>query len=1310
MPGDVSRSTHERRNGYSGVVAQQGRVILDRDVNALQEILRGDLDADALDIVGPCGTPDDGFAIGTLDGGPPFWSPPEPLEFTETSSYDFLISPGTMYLGGRRVEFPASDETITYSYFDQPDWPHPDLPSWLDKPGSQVLEIAYLEVCEQEVSAVEDPDLLEVALGGPDTTGRQRLLRRVKRYKTDYDNCHSAWKQLVGEWSEKGFEFDSKTMRLLPKATLEVTITKDTTASTPCDPVGTAGYLGANNQLIRVQVCESGSAPAVLWGYDDASFIYRVVAPALPAESVYAVQLTTDPPDAFHYPQVGQPVEVLRAAAVVATELDESNPDDPQPIVRCVASAMGDVQILTQAYGPTLSDPNNNYISLPGGLKQEYLDDLNAGEPLFIRVWQNRQDIESGGFPLLDATRAKIGLEVTIASTDNTAIPLGAFWQIAARPSTPQAVYPEELLVTPQPPDGPSCWACPLAVLDWDLGQAVPTIKNCRKHFDNLVELTKRQQGCCTFHVSPEDFSATHTLQDVVDEAIRRGGSPTICLSPGTYLLSQPLSVSSAEGLTIESCGGVAILQPALGSEPAFTDGLVVLDGGSDMTLRGLDISPSTVNLPTTISADLRDGVASIGIRVIQTKNLLIENCDVSMPTVPGTALISFTAGIFLQGDCQGVTIRNSSFEQNQGTIPTNTTAISPAIEQAFVSFLNETLNPNALFSPPGSSQLQFFFGPPQTNVVIAIGCLAMPYLSSSMVVPCTVDDLEISNSAFVGLTFATLLQAAMGAVRIEDNKVKSSVGGFWLLSNGSLPPPVELNTTMLMPLLTTLTIYEFLLAVYIAASYPNLSVVPQAVPAGVGLSGAALFIAGNRIDTIPSGRGSSGLMVYANVVRSASSPEDITASLVATSNYVRASTSEFVPAALFVLGSDATAPTQRSAICNNVVINEAPPPSPSTAGTFSQMATLTRDSGPTDIAVGSDNNLWFTEQGADKIGRITTEGQVTEFPLPAVSPPESRSPWGIALGPDGAMWFTENSGNKIGRITTSGTITEWPTTPTLSNPLGIAVGPDGALWFAETGRDQKIGRIIATGESDPEYMITEYAIPTPDGGPWGITAGPNNDSALWFTEDNAGKIGRITTGGSFTEYALSRNSTPEGIVAGPDGAVWFVENGIPGKIGRITNGGEITEYEIPTTTGEPVNITVGQDGALWFTEQDGSKIGRITPSGIISEYPVEFSPPAEGDLWGITNGPDGAIWFTHTAGYIGRITTSVVPDNYPSLWIIPMNGSSLDTETTLLSVVGNVLLGDSSLPHLTRGDEGAPAMSSWVPLNAYIPNVLETL
>src|SRR5688572_10343347 len=126
----------------------------------------------------------------------------------------------------------------------------------------------------------------------------------------------------------------------------------------------------------------------------------------------------------------------------------------------------------------------------------------------------------------------------------------------------------------------------------------------------------------------------------------------------------------------------------------------------------------------------------------------------------------------------------------------------------------------------------------------------------------------------------------------------------------------------------------------------------------------------------------------------------------------------------------------------------------------------------------------------------------------------------------------------------TASAVTEFPVPTPVSQPAGIALGPDGALWFTEEN-GHKIGRITTAG------VITEFPTPTPVSGPTEIAAGP--DGALWFTEfaANPPKIGRVTTAGAFTEYELPLGSGPDGITAGPDGARWFTENGT-NMIGRI--------------------------------------------------------------------------------------------------------------------------------------------------------------
>lgn len=197
-----------------------------------------------------------------------------------------------------------------------------------------------------------------------------------------------------------------------------------------------------------------------------------------------------------------------------------------------------------------------------------------------------------------------------------------------------------------------------------------------------------------------------------------------------------------------------------------------------------------------------------------------------------------------------------------------------------------------------------------------------------------------------------------------------------------------------------------------------------------------------------------------------------------------------------------------------------------------------------------------------------------------------------------------------------------------------ITTGPDGALWFTETVAG-KIGRITTAG------VITEYALPASNSYPFGITTGP--DGALWFTEVHSQQIGRIRTDGSVTEYPAGGSPSASflsDITAGPDGALWFTKwcTGIS----RITTAGAITDY---LTASCPTGITTGPDGALWFSNAVGG-IGRMNIAGVTTLYPLPTYY-----LHSITPGSDNALWFTAdvptfsgpVSPTIGRITTAGV-------------------------------------------------------------------
>ena len=270
------------------------------------------------------------------------------------------------------------------------------------------------------------------------------------------------------------------------------------------------------------------------------------------------------------------------------------------------------------------------------------------------------------------------------------------------------------------------------------------------------------------------------------------------------------------------------------------------------------------------------------------------------------------------------------------------------------------------------------------------------------------------------------------------------------------------------------------------------------------------------------------------------------------------------------------------------------------TDGFFTEFS-LPRSSGtPEGIASGPDGNLWFTQSELSTalfflIGRITTAGVITEFPTTF---PTWR-PYDITAGPDGNLWFTEaapSPANRIGRISTTGTLTEF-SLPVDSEvlrggfPIRITVGRDGNLWYTKYG--YKIGRITTSG------VITEFPVSKPT---YGITAGA--DGNIWFTEQTyerstgepaSAAIGRITPDGVITEFPIpTPSSVPRDITEGPDGNLWFTETAA-NQIGRITPAGVITEFPLPTPGSYPSGITVGPDGNVWFTDLSGKKIGRLT-------------------------------------------------------------------------------------------------------------------
>ena len=206
---------------------------------------------------------------------------------------------------------------------------------------------------------------------------------------------------------------------------------------------------------------------------------------------------------------------------------------------------------------------------------------------------------------------------------------------------------------------------------------------------------------------------------------------------------------------------------------------------------------------------------------------------------------------------------------------------------------------------------------------------------------------------------------------------------------------------------------------------------------------------------------------------------------------------------------------------------------------------------------------------------------------------------------------------------TTGPIINEYAIPTANSGPAGITAGPDGNVWFTESHAN-KIGQIT------PKGKVTEFAIPTRDSVPAGITAGP--DGNLWFTELGASQIGRVTPLGGVREHPVPPDDRlgPRGITAGPDGNLWFTVG--LARAGRITPGGDVTEFAVPQADNGLADIVAGPDGNLWLSGGDPQILTRVSSAGttvtsLTLKDRCDCQPP------GLTVGPDGNLWFSGRSG-----------------------------------------------------------------------------
>lgn len=545
---DVTRFSYDRAKRYDGVRMQQGRVIRDSEWNESETISSEDRRLTRLHTIGPAGSPDDGYRVANaaVTGG----------------FLDFDILPGTFYLGGQRLRLAHTD-----TYRLQNDWltfPHGSSPVGAD--GE--YDFAYLEILQQVVAETEDGELTEIALGGPDTSTRTRLVARVRTFRgAGPADCHDAWAAYVGFLAQAGTVGADYAVE--PDGRAQISLNALGSTGDLCSPPVQGGYLHAENQTLRIEIV---GAHRFSWSFDNASPLYRVtVEPDLRTLKF----LSPRPRDEAHWPLADQVVEVLEWGALLSNG-------------QKLAEISGVFRRLQQGY-----DPDDGSIrlssALPATLGQNWQQRsdsaaIQGADPPFyyLRVWNRGAD--TGAQPRIPF---QAGLPVPLGTTGLSVTFTGAqflrgdHWIVAGRPDHPKRVLPWDILLRPLPPHGYRRHVAPLALIRWS-GGSPQVVEDCRPRFDPLT----RQRRCCRFTVG--DGSRSHgdftSIQAAVDALPPRGGE--ICVLEGEF--EGAVRIRDARDVIIHGCGSRSILRLSPADQP--TDPIVAIERSLRVKLHGLTI------------------------------------------------------------------------------------------------------------------------------------------------------------------------------------------------------------------------------------------------------------------------------------------------------------------------------------------------------------------------------------------------------------------------------------------------------------------------------------------------------------------------------------------------------------------------------------------------------------------------------------------------------------------------------------------------------------------------------------------------
>jgi hypothetical protein len=672
MTADISRHSLRPAQKFTGVVRQQGRLPIDAEETEAGDLASLMLRQAIAETICARGSPNRGFRIREPLVGPP-----------AAPVLDFTIEAGSFYLGGARC---GTDEI---HYRSQPDWlsfdlanPGPSLPA----AGASRTDLVWLQAEEITVTATEDAELFERALGGADSGARRRLLPRVRVLEDVPASCAEAFADLIAR-EFPGASLDAERCELVSGARLRIGFTQLEPLQDLCRPSAQAGFLGARNETFRVQINRPGH---FVWGRDNAAPLYRVQVTDDAGGERRRLQFLTPPRDEFGWPLAGMTVELLPwGAALDNTE----KAAEPRGLLLRVLSgfdpATESIEVTAELPpGPNAEVPADweTWLSAASALNPR--DPAGSERYFFLRVWTGGGTGNAFDHPIDLINPVPLGDTGLTVNFSGSGL-AGDYWIISARPNTPTEVTPWALL-DGMPPVGPRRWLAPLALLPWT-GPAPGTPIDCRHRFRSLC----RNTGCCVVVVGDERQSHgdVSSIQDAIDSLPAEGG--TICVLPGYY--DESVHIRDRRDIRIHGCDARSRLRAVAddaGARPGF-----LIEGSQDIAIEhmGIEAGPrSAVEIVESSRIALRDCVIQMrdepslyaaifarGEDLLIARNLidtlprrdgatlseaeLNGPCDGASPAPPAVLAHASRGGIQLGGGCERVEVVDNAIRGGVG-------------------------------------------------------------------------------------------------------------------------------------------------------------------------------------------------------------------------------------------------------------------------------------------------------------------------------------------------------------------------------------------------------------------------------------------------------------------------------------------------------------------------------------------------------------------------------------------------------------------------------------------------------------------